>query len=65
MTVDADNLESAKAKFKEMMTPEVVAAHVAEKHPAGEPVPTQEEVNMQIEQGVVEGDLTPPQPATV
>lgn len=56
MTVDADNMDSAKAKFKEMMTPEVVATHAAEKH-MGEPVPTQEQVNMQIEGGVVEGDL--------
>lgn len=69
ITVDGVNRDEAVSKMKEMMTPEVVAAHSAEKHP-GEPVPTQEQVAMNIEQDLVEGDLsvpggTPPPAAAV
>lgn len=53
--VDANSHDEAVSKFKEMMTPEVVAQHYSEKHP-GEPVLTQEQVSANIDQGVEEGD---------
>lgn len=59
MSVDAENKEEAVAKLKEMMSgEEVIAQHMAEKH-AGEPVPSQEQIHMMIEQGTVEGESAP------
>ena len=56
MTVDAASRDEAVAKFKEMMGPDAVAAHFAEKH-AGQPVPPMDQVTAMIDSGVVEGDL--------
>lgn len=56
MTVDAENLDEAKAKLKEMMNPEMVSAHMAEKHP-GEVVPSSDQVSAMVDAGTVEGDL--------
>ena len=52
MTVDADNREEAVTKMKAMMTPEMVASHMAAKHP-GQPVPSQAEMGMMVEQKMV------------
>lgn len=57
MTVDASSRDEAVAKFKEMMGPDAVAAHFAEKH-AGQPVPAQDQVNAMVESGVMEGDMS-------
>ena len=53
MTVEADSLEEAKAKLKEMMTPEAIAAHMAEKH-EGEGMKTKEEIDAMIDSGTQE-----------
>lgn len=58
MSVDAENREEAVAKLKEMMSEKATAEHMAEKH-AGEPVPSQEQIHMMIEQGTVEGESAP------
>ena len=57
MNIDASSQEEAVQKFKDMMTEEAVKAHFAEKH-AGQEVPTQDQVAMNIESSVhpAEGD---------
>jgi len=63
-TCDATNRDEAVAKFKGMMTPDEVQKHFAEKH-AGQPVPSMEQVQMNIEQATVEGEtgeMAPPTP---
>ena len=54
-TCDAANRDEAVAKFKGMMTPDAVQKHFAEKHP-GQPVPSPEQEQANIEQAVVEGE---------
>ncbi|HEX9721660.1 MAG TPA: hypothetical protein VGA53_00150 [Candidatus Paceibacterota bacterium] len=49
MTVDAESKEQAVEQLKSMMTEEAIASHCAEKHP-GEPVPSKEESDANIEQ---------------
>lgn len=61
VTADAQSREEAVDKIMELMTPEAVAAHMAEKHP-GEQVPTPEEERAMVAQTVVEGDLSGGQP---
>ncbi len=51
MTVDAANREEAVAKFKAMMTEEMTAKHMAEKH-AGQPVPPLAQIHAMIEEKV-------------
>lgn len=51
MKVEAESREEAVQKMKAMMTEDMVAQHTAEKHP-GEPVPSQEQVHMMIEQTI-------------
>lgn len=58
MTVDADNREEAIEKLKGMMTADMIASHMSEKH-SGDPVPTVEQVHMQMEQGVYEESEAP------
>ena len=53
METEAGSRQEAVQKIKDMMTPEAVAQHMAEKHP-GEPVLSVEEVHAGIEQGVKE-----------
>ena len=53
METDADTQEEAVGKIKAMMTPEAMKQHFEEKHP-GEPMPTTEEFNSTVEQGVHE-----------
>lgn len=52
MEVEADSREEAVQKLSAMMTPEAVAAHMAEKHDPSEAIPSQEEVHAQIENGL-------------
>lgn len=62
MTCDAANRDEAVAKMKGMMTPDEVQKHFAEKH-AGQPVPSMEQIQMNIEQAMVEGEtgeMAPP-----
>jgi hypothetical protein len=64
MTVDAANRDEAVAKLKGMMTPDAVQKHFAEKH-VGQPVPSMDQVQANIEQTVVEGEtgeMAPPTP---
>ena len=64
LTCDAANRDEAVAKFKGMMTPDAVLKHFTEKHP-GQPVPTPEQEQANIEQAVVEGEtgeMAPPAP---
>lgn len=56
MTVDAESREQAVELLKDEMTEERISEHMDEMHP-GEPVPSQEQFNMMIEQKTVEGDL--------
>jgi len=51
--VEADTKEGAVDKIMEQMTPEAVAAHMAEKHP-GQAVPSQEEARAGVEATVHE-----------
>jgi len=51
MTMDAANRDEAVSKFQTMMTPEMTAKHMAEKH-AGEAVPSIEQVHAMIAQQV-------------
>lgn len=47
MTVEASSREEAVAKMKAMMTPEMIAQHMGEKHP-GEPLPSLEQAHQMI-----------------
>ncbi len=58
MTVDANTREEAIAKFKNMLTPEEVAKHFAEKHP-GQPVPGAASEAAMLEQNVMEAAAAP------
>jgi len=51
MTMDAKNRNEAVTKFKAMMTPDAIAAHMADKHP-GKPVMETAQVHASIEQQV-------------
>lgn len=51
MTMDAKDRNEAVAKFKAMMTPDAISAHMADKHP-GQPVMETAQVHAMIEQGV-------------
>ena len=53
MDMEAATKEEAIEKFKAMMTADMVAKHFAEKH-VGEPVPTVDQVHMNITQSVVQ-----------
>lgn len=55
VTADAQSRDEAVSKLKEMWGPDAVAQHYADKHP-GQPVPSQEQVHANIDQGVQEGD---------
>lgn len=51
-TVEAQNREEAITKFKTLMTAEMVAAHMADKHP-GDPVMSVADSHKMIEKQVV------------
>lgn len=53
MEVDAADLSGAVEMFKKMMNEEAVAKHFAEKH-AGQPVPTMDQVHMNISASVTQ-----------
>ena len=50
MDVEAGSLEEAVSKMKEMMTEEVIAKHMSEKHP-GEEVPSVQQVHAMVDSG--------------
>lgn len=51
-TVDVNDKEEAVSKFKTLMTAEMIAAHMADKHP-GQPVMSVADCHKMIEQQVV------------
>ena len=53
MDVEAESKDEAIDKTMAMMTPEMVAAHMAEKHP-GQAVPSQEETRTGVESTIHE-----------
>ena len=53
MDMEAATKEEAIEKFKGMMTADAVAKHFADKH-SGQPVPTMDQVHMNIAQSVVQ-----------
>ena len=53
MTVDTANQDEAVEKLKTMMNEEMIAKHMAEKHP-NEPIPSVDQVHMMIDQGTKE-----------
>lgn len=53
--VDAPNHEEAVEKIQDIMSEDAIAAHMAEKH-VGEPVPTKEQSDMNIEQNTYQVD---------
>lgn len=56
MKTNAADRNEAVSKIKAMMSEDAIAKHMAEKH-AGQPVQSKADVDMQIEQQTVEGDL--------
>lgn len=48
MTVQANSMEEAKTKLKEMMTPDMIAKHWGEKH-QGQPTPTEEQLEAMLQ----------------
>ena len=63
MDVDANSLDEAKIKMKEMMSQEATDAHWVEKHKDDTgPKPTLEQVHMQIDQMLAE-EIPAPAPA--
>ena len=63
MTVDANDMDEAKMKMKEMMNQEGVDAHWADKHAEDKgSKPILEQVHMQIDQMLVES-VVPTAPA--
>ena len=55
MTVDAGSRNEAVEKMKSMMTADMIAQHMAEKHP-GEPVPSVDQTHAMVEQNIHEGE---------
>lgn len=50
MTVEAETREEAVAKLQGMMTEEAIAAHMTDKHPGEQQIPSVADVHAQIAQ---------------
>ncbi len=57
MSVDANSMEEAVAKMKEMMTQTELDAHMSQFHKPEDSKPTLEQSHAMIEQSMVEGEI--------